>query len=102
MDICRFPPQWPRSKGTSTSARALVETLAPGTALPASLQRRLRACAPGRSWTATSVAELASAEALSVSDAAVVVSRHSGEVLVAEGAARQPLPFGSTLKPFVI
>ncbi len=30
------------------------------------------------------------------------LSRHSGEVLAAEGAAAVPLPFGSTLKPFLL
>jgi hypothetical protein len=32
----------------------------------------------------------------------VVLSRHSGEVLFAEGDAKAALPFGSTLKPFVL
>jgi hypothetical protein len=35
-------------------------------------------------------------------DALVVLSRHSGEVLRAEGATQLPLPFGSTLTPFLV
>ena len=34
-------------------------------------------------------------------DATVVLSRHSGEVLLAEGDVRRALPYGSALKPFV-
>ena len=81
--------------------RVLLETSTSGAALPASLQRRLRECGAGGRWDPVTADELASAEA-AAADAAVVLSRHSGEVLIAEGAARRPLPFGSTLKPFVV
>jgi hypothetical protein len=35
-------------------------------------------------------------------DALVVLSRHSGEVLLLEGAGRLPMPLGSTLEPFMV
>ncbi len=72
-------------------------------ALPSALSRRLRLCAAGASWGAPMTAdELASPGELSLGDALVVVSRHSGELLQKEGAYRTAMPFGSTLKPFLV
>jgi hypothetical protein len=98
--------QQARSLDTRSARRALSrvlsETSAPGVALPASVQRLLRGCSSGAAWTAVAPEQLASALELAAADAAVIVSRHSGEVLFVEGGARRPLPFGSTLKPFVL
>lgn len=72
-------------------------------ALPSSLRRRLRLCASGAGWGAPmDVEELAAPAEHAGSDAFVVLSRHSGEILIKEGAYRLPMPFGSTLKPFIV
>jgi len=82
-------------------ARLLAE--APGRPghLPASLARHLDRCAPGAGWLALRPEDLAG-QAAGAADALVVLSLHSGEVLLQEGAASLPLPFGSTLKPFLV
>ena len=82
-------------------ARALSEVEVPPGRLPPALARRLAACEAGTRWELLRPEELASDRA-PAADALVVVSRHSGEVLKAEGAVRLPLPFGSTLKPFLV
>src|SRR6266702_2635359 len=69
--------------------------------LPPVLARRLGACDAGARWAALHPEDLASDNA-PAADALVVVSRHTGEVLQFEGAANLPLPFGSTLKPFLV
>ncbi|MBS2028184.1 MAG: hypothetical protein JST54_09795 [Deltaproteobacteria bacterium] len=68
--------------------------------LPRVLAVRLRRCADGARWIPLTVDELA-AIPLNEGDALVVLSRHSGEVLQLQGDANVPLPFGSTLKPFL-
>ncbi len=83
-------------------ARLLEEGAAVGAPLPPALSRRLRRCAAGAGWaTPMSVDELA-APAAAVGTARVVLSRHSGEVLESDGDAGLPMPFGSTLKPFLV
>ena len=82
--------------------RVLLETLATGAQLPTALVHRLRECGAGGRWEPVTADELASPEGFTAAAAAVVLGRHSGEVLIAEGAARRALPFGSTLKPFVV
>jgi len=82
-------------------ARLLAEVPAPPGRLPPALARRLGACDAGARWTPLRPEELAQDQAPSA-DALVVLSRHSGEVLLAQGAASLPLPFGSTLKPFLL
>jgi hypothetical protein len=69
--------------------------------LPPALAHRLAGCEAGARWAPLRAEELASDRA-PAADALVVLSRHSGEVLRAEGAATLPLPFGSTLKPFLV
>lgn len=89
-------------QGRRALARLLVESGKPGE-LPPPLQRRLKRCNAGWQWTTgVGLAELAREEAIPKGHAFVVVSRHSGEVLAAEGDAKAALPFGSTLKPFVV
>ncbi len=95
--ILEQPRTLARAPGRRALARLLSET--PG-ALPPPLARRLALCAKGWQWpplTVTELSELPSQPA----DAFVVLSRHSGEVLHGAGELRAPLPFGSTLKPFV-
>jgi hypothetical protein len=82
-------------------ARLLVEAPAPAGRLAPVLARRLGACDDGARWTPLRPAELAG-DGAPAGDALVVLSRHSGETLVAEGAAAVALPFGSTLKPFLV
>jgi len=81
-------------------ARLLSESPAPRGRLPPPLARRLSRCEPGAAWAMLSPQELAGE--VPAADALVVLSRHSGEVLASEGAASVPLPFGSTLKPFLL
>ena len=82
-------------------ARLLADAPAPAGRLPPALARRLARCDAGARWEPLRPEELADAEA-PAADVLVVLSRHSGEVLVSEGAAALPLPFGSTLKPFIV
>lgn len=82
-------------------ARLLSEVPTAAGRLPPALARRLGACEAGAPWTALHPEDLASDDA-PAADAMVVLSRHSGEVLQFEGAATLPLPFGSTLKPFLV
>jgi hypothetical protein len=82
-------------------ARLVAESpRAPGR-LPTALSRRLARCEAGARWEPLAAAELADAGA-PAADALVVLSRHSGALLQSSGAATLPLPFGSTLKPFLI
>jgi len=82
-------------------ARLIADAPAPRGRLPRALARRLAHCEAGSRWVATRAEDFADAEA-PAADALVVLSRHSGEVLVARGAAALPMPFGSTLKPFLL
>ncbi len=82
-------------------ARLLAESPpAPGR-LPPALDRRLARCEPGARWEPLAASELADDRA-PAADALVVISRHSGELLQSSGGATLPLPFGSTLKPFMV
>jgi len=69
--------------------------------LPPALTRRLSRCERGARWEPLQPAELVDA-GVPAADALVVLSRHSGELLRSSGAATLPLPFGSTLKPFMV
>lgn len=82
-------------------ARLLAESPQPAGNLPVALSRRLSRCERGARWEPLPPAELADGGA-AAADALVVLSRHSGEVLQSSGAAALPLPFGSTLKPFMV
>jgi len=81
-------------------ARLLAESPAPPGRLPPPLARPLSRCEPGAAWNPIRPDDLAGD--VPAADALVVLSRHSGELLRVEGAARVPLPFGSTLKPFLL
>lgn len=88
---------------TPRARRALARLLGEGGGLPKALQRRLRRCQDNAPWGAPlAVEELAEVPVPEGLRATVVLSRHSGEVLLAEGEVRRALPYGSTLKPFVV
>jgi hypothetical protein len=82
-------------------ARLLADVPARPDRLPPALARRVTQCEAGARWTPMRPEELATDDA-PAADATVVISRHSGEVLASEGAASLPMPFGSTLKPFLV
>jgi hypothetical protein len=82
-------------------ARLLLERPAPAGRLPPALARRAGRCEVGARWAPLQPAELA-AEGAPDADALVVLSRHSGEVLLSTGAPNLPQPFGSALKPFLV
>lgn len=81
-------------------ARLLAESTTP---LPPALSRRLEACDGRSKWVPLTVAALTTLETDSTGQPTwLVMSRHTGEVLLSSGEISQPRPFGSTLKPFVI
>ncbi|ATB45019.1 SpoIID/LytB domain-containing protein [Corallococcus macrosporus] len=87
---------------TSRARRALARLLDESTGFPPALSRRLRQCQDGARWASPlSIDELAGVGVREAKPATVVVSRHSGEVLLAEGDVRRALPYGSVLKPFL-
>lgn len=83
-------------------ARLLAETRVSPLELPRPLMPRLRACGDRSPWRPMSPEELLAGIVSAGVDAFVVVSRHSGEVLWQRGQIGTPLPFGSTLKPFLL
>jgi hypothetical protein len=91
------------SVDTPKARRALARVLHEDHGFPQALKRRLRQCQDGARWVVPlTVDELAGVEVRAAADATVVLSRHSGEVLWSEGEAQRALPYGSTLKPFVV
>lgn len=87
---------------SSRARRALARLLSETVGFPKALARRLRQCHDGARWVVPlSIDELADVEVRAAGPATVVVSRHSGEVLLSEGEVRRALPYGSVLKPFV-
>lgn len=82
-------------------ARLIVENPPPRGRLSAALARRVAHCEAGARWEPLAAAELAG-DGAAAADALVVLSRHSGELLQSSGPATLPLPFGSTLKPFLL
>jgi hypothetical protein len=82
-------------------ARLLAEAAAPPGRIPRALARSLTRCEAGAHWVALRPEDLAGGGA-PAADALVILSRHSGDVIAAEGAASLLLPFGSTLKPFLL
>jgi hypothetical protein len=87
---------------TPRARRALARVLNEDAGFPRALTRRLRQCQDGaRQAVPLSVEELAGV-AVEAASATVVLSRHSGEVLFAEGDIKRAMPYGSTLKPFVV
>ncbi|MDC0711121.1 hypothetical protein POL68_21815 [Stigmatella sp. ncwal1] len=94
--------RWPQVD-TPAARRALARILGESQGFPKALSARLRQCQDGARWaTPLSIDELAGVEVKAVEAATVVVSRHSGEVLLSEGDARRAVPYGSTLKPFIL
>jgi hypothetical protein len=88
---------------TPRARRALARVLNEDTGFPKALTRRLRQCQDGARWAVPlSVDELAGVAVQAAASATVVLSRHSGEVLFSEGDIRAAMPYGSTLKPFVV
>ena len=87
---------------TPRARRALARLLGESVGFPQALSRRLRQCHDGARWVVPlSIDELAGVEVRAAGPATVVLSRHSGEVLLSEGDVRRALPYGSTLKPFL-
>lgn len=87
---------------TPRARRALARILGESVGFPKALSRRLRQCQDGTRWVVPlSIDELAEVAVRAAGPATVVLSRHSGEVLLAEGDVRRALPYGSALKPFV-
>lgn len=81
--------------------RALARLVSEEHEAPRALASRLRACADGATVPPLAVAELAAHAAEDV-DVTVVLQRATGEIVTARGDATRPLPFGSTLKPFLV
>ncbi|MFL5346151.1 MAG: hypothetical protein ACJ8AT_15285 [Hyalangium sp.] len=91
------------SVDTPKARRALARILGEDRGFPRALSRRLRQCADGSRWAVPlSIDELADVAVRAASEATVVLSRHSGEVLLSEGDVQRAVPYGSTLKPFVL
>ena len=90
----------PDSRGAREALARLLANEPVDHGLPQVLAQRLRRCADHAAWAALTPAELIEIP-LADGDALVVLNRHSGEVLLQQGDARVPLPFGSTLKPFL-
>ncbi|NVJ15775.1 SpoIID/LytB domain-containing protein [Myxococcus sp. AM010] len=87
---------------TPRARRALARLLNESPGFPPALTRRLRLCQDGARWASPlSIDELAGVGVREARPATVVVSRHSGEVLLSEGDVRRALPYGSVLKPFL-
>ncbi|HTP28402.1 MAG TPA: hypothetical protein VMK12_22445, partial [Anaeromyxobacteraceae bacterium] len=100
-DLSRAPSLDSRSSRRAL-ARLLSEAPVPARGrLPPALSRRFPACEAGARWNPLRPEDLAS-DLAPTADALVVISRHSGEVIRSAGAAALPMPFGSTLKPFLI
>ncbi|HET6347042.1 MAG TPA: hypothetical protein VFH51_19050, partial [Myxococcota bacterium] len=91
-----------RSVDSREARRALARLLQEeGGPLPAAVERRVRLCRLDATPSAPlGVEELAGGAG--GADALVVLSRHSGAVLLRRGAVEQAMPFGSVLKPFVV
>jgi hypothetical protein len=88
---------------TPRARRALARVLNEDAGFPRALTRRLRQCQDGARWAVPlSVEELAGVAVEAAASATVVLNRHSGEVLFAEGDLKRAMPYGSTLKPFVV
>lgn len=81
--------------------RALARIVSEERAAPGAIARRLKACADGAASPPLAIEELA-AHATDDVDVLVVLQRATGEVVQARGDVERPLPFGSTLKPFVV
>lgn len=81
--------------------RALARLIVEEREVPAAIAQRLRACADGAAVPRLAVGELAAHRAGDV-DVLLVLQRATGEVVSATGDVEAPLPFGSTLKPFVV
>ena len=90
--------------GRRALARLLVEGLAPGTVVPRALEAPLKRCADGTSWVSLQPRDLAEGNAGAdvPADVFVAIHRVSGEVVLSQGQVDAALPYGSTLKPFVV
>ncbi len=70
--------------------------------LPPVLQQALRDCADNIAAPPLSPNDLAALDDIPTADVLVVINLHSGEVVEQRGPIALPLPFGSTLKPFLL
>jgi hypothetical protein len=101
LEILFRAPDLDRSDARRALVRLLAEAPTSAGHLPRAIARRLAHCDGATRWPRLRPEDLAE-DGAQVADALVVLSRHSGQVLLAEGAASLPLPFGSTLKPFLL
>jgi hypothetical protein len=94
------------SLDTREARRAIARLLADGDRageLHPVLAKRLVRCADDGEWRhPVEPDELVSPAALPDGDALVAISRDDGRVLLAQGAVRAAMPYGSTLKPFIV
>ena len=81
--------------------RALARLVTEEREAPRALVSRLRACVDGAAVPRLAVAELAAHAAEDV-NVTVVLQRATGELVATRGDPGRPLPFGSTLKPFLV
>lgn len=79
-------------------ARLLRES---GATLPPAMALRLATCGGGTVWRHLAPHDLAESERV-YANATIVINRHSGEIVSADGAVDTPMPFGSVLKPFIV
>ena len=88
--------------GRRALARLLVEGLTADSELPHALVVPLKRCADGTRWEPLQPQSIAVVHGDIGVDATVILHRVSGEVLSSQGDVEAPLPYGSTLKPFVV
>ncbi len=70
--------------------------------VPAVLQHAMRDCADDIARAPLQPTDLAALDDVPTADVLVVINRHSGELVEQQGPIDLPLPFGSTLKPFLL
>ena len=87
---------------TRAARRAIARLVAeqPG-AVPPALVNKVRRCADHATWSPLLPNALAR-HSLGDVDVLLVLDRHSGDVVFSRGDVDLPLPFGSTLKPFLV
>ncbi|MBI4816557.1 MAG: SpoIID/LytB domain-containing protein [Deltaproteobacteria bacterium] len=90
-----------RSDSRRAITRLVLHRLRPGARFSEPLSARIRRCRDGSRWRESMNAKELAGDGFA-SDSTLVISRHTGEILSSEGPADVPIPFGSTLKPFVL
>jgi len=90
------------SLDTLAARRALARLLTEQDGLPSALRRQMSRCADDAPWQPLTVEALTSIPLASNEEAFVVLSRHTYQLIEERGGAGKAMPFGSTLKPFVV